>query len=90
MNINEIDNNITYYIKQTKQDLISYNTSDNFEIVEYVCDSIHDYFNNYKYEIIIDYKEPLITFIYKNHKFNITIKNLFNNSLYWILDISLL
>jgi hypothetical protein len=78
---------ITYYIKQSQQDLISYNYNDNFETVEYICDSIHDYFNSYNYDIIIDYNEPLITFIYNNHKCEITIKKFFDDSLYWILSI---
>jgi hypothetical protein len=88
INTTQYEYDITYYIKQSKLDLISYNYTDNFEVVEYVCDSIHDYFNNYNYDVIIDYKEPLITFIYKNHKCNITIKNLFDDSLYWVLDIT--
>lgn len=82
--------NITYYIKQSQQDLISYDSTDNFEIVEYICDSIHDYFNTYNYEIIIDYKEPLISFIYKNHKCDIAIKKWYDNSLYWVLSMSVI
>ena len=65
--INNIQYNITYYIKQSQQDLISYNYYDNFETVEYVCDTIHNYFNKYNYDIIIDYNKPLITFIYNTH-----------------------
>ena len=79
---------ITYYIKQSQQDLISYNYNDNFDIVEYVCDSIHEYFNNYNYDIIIDYNEPLITFIYKNKKCDISTKLWFDGSLYWNLTIA--
>ena len=86
----QYDYDITYYIKQSKQDRISYDSTDNFEIVEYVCDSIHDYFNEYNYNIIIDYNEPLITFIYKNHKCDITIKNWYDNSLYWVLSMSII
>ncbi len=79
---------ITYYIKQSNQDLISYDYTDNFEIVEYICDSIHDYFNDYNYEVSINYNEGIVTFIYKTHKCNISIKKWYDNSLYWILDIS--
>ena len=60
----------------------------NFETVEYICDTIHNYFNKYNYDIIIDYNKPLITFIYNTHKCDITINNLFDGSLYWILTIS--
>ena len=86
--IDNIQYNITYYIKQSQQDLISYNPDDNFETVEYICDTIHNYFNKYNYYIIIDYNKPLITFIYNTHKCDITSNNLFDGSLYWILTIS--
>jgi hypothetical protein len=85
---NNYKNDITYYIKQSNIDLISYDNTDNFEIVDYVCNSIHDYFNEYKYDIILDYNKPLITFIYKNYKCDITIRKLYDNSLYWVLSIS--
>jgi hypothetical protein len=85
---NEYNYNIKYYIKQSNIDLISYDYSNNFEIVDYVCNSIHDYFSNYKYDIIIDYNEPIITFIYKKYKCDITIINWYDNSLYWVLNIS--
>lgn len=80
--------NISYYIKQSQQDLISYNYTDNFEIVEYICDSIHEYFYKYNYDIIIDYNKPLITFIYNNYKCDITNKIWFDDSLYWVLIIT--
>ena len=86
----EYNYNISYYIKQSQQDLISYDPTDNFDIVNYICDSIHDYFNTYKYDIFIDYKEPAITVIYKNHKCIITIKTWYDNTLYWILSMSII
>lgn len=79
---------ITYYIKQSQQDLISYNYYDTLETIDYICDSIHEYFNKYNYEIIINYNELLITFIYKNYKYDISSKILFDECLYWILTIS--
>jgi hypothetical protein len=85
---NNYDYDIIYYIKQSNIDLISYDYTDNFEIVEYVCNTINDYFNNYKYDILIDYNKPLITFIYNNYKCDITIKKWYDNSLYWVLNIS--
>lgn len=88
--INNSENNITYYIKQSQLDLISYDPSNNFEIVDYVCDSIHDFFNIYTYDIIIDYNQPLITFIHENYKCDINSRYLFDGSLYWILTISIL
>jgi hypothetical protein len=78
---------ITYYIKQSQQDLISYDYTDNFQTVEYIYDSIHDYFNKYNYDISINYNVPIVTFTYKNHKCDIYIKEWFDNSLYWVLDI---
>jgi len=84
----EYENDITYYIKLSNQDLISHDYNDNFNVVEYVCDTINDYFINYKYDIIIDYSKPLITFIYNNHKCDITNKLWFDGNIYWVLIIS--
>jgi hypothetical protein len=87
---NNYEHDITYYIKQSNLDLISYNHNDNFETIDYIYNSIQDYFTNYKYDIIINYNKPLLTFIYKNYKCDISTIKWYDNSLYWILNIKIL
>lgn len=88
-----IDNNInleydiSYYVKQSNEDLISYNYLDNFDKINYVKDYLYNYFYYKNNNILFEYHDDNIIFIYNNHKCIIKSKIWPDNSLYWILEI---
>ena len=78
--------NIKYYVKQSGEDLISYDYFNNFEATEYISDKLHEYFYKYNYDIVKYYNNASICFIYNKNEYLISSK-LFNNDYYWILSI---
>lgn len=88
-NIN-LDYDISFYIKQTGEDIISYNYDDPYETIDYICHILYEKLFDYNYDMIVDYENFKITFIYNNRKCTI-IKQLWaQNYLYWILYIDLI
>ena len=79
---------IIYYVKESDKDQICYNYTDNYEILQYIYDSLTEYLNNTNYDvIIIDYNNNSILLIFENKKYVITYINLFTNYKYWTLSI---
>ena len=78
-------NIIKYFIKQSKTDMISYDSSDHFETADYIADVLHQYFESFD---IIKYYDNIATtiLIYNENSYKITSEYL-NNELYWILTI---
>ena len=88
-NIN-LDYNISFYIKQSEEDFISYNYNDPYETIEYICDKLTELLINYNQDIIIDYNNNKIMLLYNYRQCTIIKEELFNNCLYWILYIDLI
>jgi len=61
-NIN-LNYDISFYVKQTGEDIISYNYDDPYETIEYICDKLFDKISDYNYDMIIDYDNYKITFL---------------------------
>jgi hypothetical protein len=80
-NIN-LDYDISYYIKQSNEDLIGFNIYDNYDTVDYVINKLNSYFYKKDYDIIFFYHNKKIMFFYNNSKCIIT-----SNNMYWILEI---
>jgi hypothetical protein len=79
---------IIYYVKQSNTDLICHNDIDIYDKLQYIYDSLIEYVNNIKYDlIIIDYNTNSILLIYENKKYIISYIKLFNNYKYWTLSI---
>ena len=81
-NNNSLEYDITYYIKHMNEEYIIYNYNDNIEIIDYIYDNIHNYFNEFNYDIIMNYDKPSILFIYNNRKYEIIYI-----TDYWIVNI---
>ena len=88
-NIN-LDYDISFYIKQSDEDIISYNYNDPYETVDYIFDKLNELLFKYNYDMIIDYYNYKITFLYNDRRCTITNNFLNNNYLYWILNIDLI
>ena len=88
-NIN-LNYDISFYVKQSDEDIISYNCDDPYDTIEYICNNLNEKLFKYNYDMIIDYNNYKITFLYNDRKCTITNKSLNNNYLYWILYIDLL
>jgi len=79
---------IIYYVKQSNTDLICHNDIDIYDKLQYIYDSLIEYVDNIKYDlIIIDYNTNSILLIYENKKYIISYIKLFNNYKYWTLSI---
>ena len=78
-------NNITYYVRLSPEDLISCDTDNNIDIINYISENVHKYFYKYEYDIIFDYILPMITIKYHKHKFQIKFNKRHDGKLYWIL-----
>ena len=76
---------ITYYVRLSPEDLISCDTTDNNDIVNYISEILHKYFHTYNYEIILNYDIPIITFKYYTYSFKIKFNKRHDGTLYWIL-----
>ena len=100
LNMNELceilNNNINlhydicFYIKQSGEDIISYNCEDPYDTIDYIYNKLNEKIFKYNYDIIIDYYNYKIIFLYNDRKCTITKKTLNNNCLYWILYIDLI
>ena len=77
-----LDYNITYYIKHSNEESIIYDCNDNIDIIEYIYDNLHKYFNENNYDIFMNYDKPSIIFIYNNRKCEIIYV-----PQYWIVNI---
>ncbi len=88
-NIN-LNYDISFYIKQSGEDIISYNCEDPYDTIDYIYNQLNEKIFEYNYDIIIDYYNYKITFLYNDRKCTITKKTLNNNCLYWILYIDLI
>lgn len=88
-NIN-LDYDISFYIKQSGEDIISYNYNDPYETIDYIINKLNEKIFKYNYDMIIDYDNFKITFLYNDRKCTI-IKQLWcYEYLYWILYIDLI
>ena len=88
-NIN-LDYNISYYIKQSDEDIISYNCNDPYDTIDYISTKLNELLINYNKDIIIDYNNYKITLLYYNRRCTIINQELYNNCQYWILYIDLI
>ena len=88
-NIN-LDYNISFYIKQTDEDIISFNSDDPYDTIEYICNKLTELLINNNQDIIIDYENNKIMLLYNYRRCTIIKHELFNNCLYWILYIDLI
>ena len=86
-NIN-LDYNISFYIKQTDEDIISFNCDDPSEVIDYISNILPKLLLNNYQDIIIINNNFNIIILYNKRKCIITKKNL--NSIYWILYIDLI
>ena len=87
-NIN-LDYNISFYIKQTDEDIISFNSDDPYDTIDYICNNLKSLLLNYYQDIIIYYNNNSnIIILYNKRQCTITKQNL--NSIYWILYIDLI
>lgn len=85
MDVIKNNNNITYYVRLSPEDLISCDPTNNIDIINYISEILHKYFYKYQYEIIFDYEIPMITFKYYIYKFKIKFNKRYDGKLYWIL-----
>ena len=88
-NIN-LNYDITFYIKQSGEDNISYNCDDPYDTIDYINNNLNEKLFKYNYDTIIDYYNYKITFLYNDRRCTITNKFLNNNCSYWILYIDLI
>ena len=88
-NIN-LDYNISFYIKQSEEDFISYNYNDTYDTIDYISTKLNELLINYNKDIIIDYNNYKITLLYYNRRCTIINQELYNNCQYWILYIDLI
>lgn len=88
-NIN-LDYDISFYIKQSGEDIISYNYNDPYDTIDYISTKLNELLINYNKDIIIDYNNYKITLLYYNRRCTIINQELYNNCQYWILYIDLI
>ena len=89
-NIN-LDYNISYYIKQSDEDIISFNCDDPYDTIDYICENLKNILLNYYQDIIIYYNNNSnIIILYNKRQCTITKQFLNNNCIYWILYIDLI
>ena len=85
INNNNIKTNITYYVRLSPEDIISCDTSNNIDIINYMSEIINKFFRNYDYDLAYDYVSPMISFKYKIYTFKIKFNKRYDGKLYWIL-----
>ena len=103
-NIN-LDYDISFYIKQTPEDMISYDYYNLNDTINYICDNLYDNIIGINYDMIIDNNNNnnnnndndninndniKIVFLYNDRKCTITKKYWIDDYLYWILYIDLI
>jgi hypothetical protein len=90
-NIN-LDYDISFYIKQTPEDMISYDYYNLDDTINYICDNLYDNIIGINSDMIIyDNNDNIkIVFLYNDRKCTITKKYWTDEYLYWILYIDLI
>jgi hypothetical protein len=99
-NIN-LDYDISFYIKQTPEDMISYDYYNLDDTINYICDNLYDNIIGINSDMIIynnndnnnndnNNDNIKIVFLYNDRKCTITKKYWTDEYLYWILYIDLI